>query len=197
MARGDQARKQIMAEAISIGSVEGLESLSIGRLATALRVSKSGVFAHFGSKEELQLAAVRAAAAVFAEQVSAPAMATAPGMARVRALCEARISHAERRVFPGGCFFFSVGAEFDSRPGRVRDAIAAVWREWLRLHAETIEEARQLGEISSDIETKQLVFELDAFITAANLQSTLQDDAGAWERARVGIRERLAAASQK
>ena len=194
-ARGRQTRQAILARAADIASVEGLDGLSIGRLATELRASKSGVFAHFGSKEELQLATLAAAAGTFAERVVAPALDEPPGLRRVWRLCEAWLDYAEQRVFPGGCFFFSAAAEFDARPGRVRDAVAAARRDWLALHERSIAEAVRLGEIAPGTDPAQLAYELDALAMAANLGCLLHDDPRTWARARTAILTRLRAAA--
>ncbi|WP_433326852.1 TetR/AcrR family transcriptional regulator [Spirillospora sp. CA-294931] len=191
LVRGDHTRRRILARAMDIASVEGLDGLSIGRLATELEVSKSGVFAHFGSKEELQLAVIRAAKDVFAERIVQPAFAHPPGARRLVALVEGWISYSERRIFPGGCFFYSVGAEFDARPGRVRDALAEARREWLGLNAQTIRDAQQLGELDKGVGPGQLAFELDAFAAAANSAALLLDDAASYDKARTAIRSRL------
>ncbi|WP_201438165.1 TetR/AcrR family transcriptional regulator [Saccharothrix texasensis] len=186
--RGEQTRRQILRRAAEIASVEGLEGLSIGRLATELEVSKSGVFAHFGSKEELQLSTVRAAAAIFAREVVEP-VTEPPGVARVAALLDRWLAYSERRTFPGGCFFYAVQAEFDARPGRVRDAIAGYGREWNSYVRETV------AAIPEVADPDQLTFELIAFLEMANAQSVLHDDPRAYERARVAVRNRLAQAA--
>jgi AcrR family transcriptional regulator len=186
--RGEQTRRQILRRAAEIASVEGLEGLSIGRLATELEVSKSGVFAHFGSKEELQLATVRAAAAIFARQVVDPALVEPPGLARLTAMLDGWLAYSENRTFPGGCFFYAVQAEFDARPGRVRDAIAGYGREWNAYVRETV------AAIPGIADPDQLAFELIAFLEMANAQSVLHDDPRAYERARVAVRDRLAQA---
>lgn len=186
--RGEQTRRQILRRAAEIASVEGLEGLSIGRLATELEVSKSGVFAHFGSKEELQLSTVRAAAAIFAREVVEP-VTEPPGPARLAALLDRWLAYSEIRTFPGGCFFYAVQAEFDARPGRVRDAIAGYGREWNSYVRETV------AAIPEVADPDQLAFELVAFLEMANAQSVLHDDPHAYERARVAVRNRLAQAA--
>jgi AcrR family transcriptional regulator len=113
---------------MDIASAEGLEGLSIGRLATELNMSKTGTFAHFGSKEQLQLATVDAAKQVFLEQVVQPSLTQSRGVPRLRAMLENWIGYVERIVFRGGCFFAAASAEFDSRPGAVRDEIASLPR---------------------------------------------------------------------
>ncbi|WP_327085582.1 TetR/AcrR family transcriptional regulator [Nonomuraea sp. NBC_01738] len=193
--RDERARNVILRRAADISSQDGLDGLSIGRLATDLGVSKSGLFGYFGSKEELQLATIRVATSVYVDEVIQPALAVPPGVERVRRLCESWLSYSQRRVFPGGCFFFAVTAEFDARPGRVRDAVAAAGLDWSRFVARTIDDARQLGELADDTDADQLAFELIAFLEAANVTSLLHDDAGAYERARTAIRRRLDAAA--
>lgn len=186
--RGEQTRRQILRRAAEIASVEGLEGLSIGRLATELEVSKSGVFAHFGSKEELQLATVRAAAAIFVREVVEPAMVVAPGLARLELLLNGWLVYSENRTFPGGCFFFAVQAEFDARHGRVRDVIAGYGRGWNELVRDTI------ADVPGVADPDQVAFELIAFLEMANAQSVLHDDPDAYSRARTAVRNRLAQA---
>ncbi|MEJ2852786.1 MULTISPECIES: TetR/AcrR family transcriptional regulator [unclassified Saccharothrix] len=185
--RGEQTRRQILRRAAEIASVEGLEGLSIGRLATELEVSKSGVFAHFGSKEELQLATVRAAAKIFLDQVVTPALELPPGGARLELLLEGWLVYSERRTFPGGCFFYAVQAEFDARPGRVRDAIAEYGRAWTALVRDTVEGVPDLA-----ADPDQVAFELIAYLEMANAQSVLHDDPAAYARARTAVHSRLA-----
>lgn len=193
--RDERARATILRHAADVASKEGLAGLSIGRLATDLGVSKSGLFGYFGSKEELQLATVRAASAVYLDEVVQPAMAIAPGLHRLWRLCDAWLSYSRRRVFPGGCFFFTVAAEFDARPGPVRDAVAAASLDWARLMTRTIEDARQLGDLVETTDAEQLAFELIALLEMANATSLLHDDPVAYRRARTAIRARLRSAA--
>src|SRR5262252_3424190 len=130
----DQATKtrcEILSIAVDVASAEGLEGISIGRLATELKMSKTGIFAHFGSKEQLQLATVEAAKQIFMEQVVQPSLTHPRGIPRLRAMLENWIGYVERVVFRGGCFFAAASAEFDSRPGPVRDEIANLTKAWL------------------------------------------------------------------
>jgi AcrR family transcriptional regulator len=189
--RDNQARQVILRRAADIASRDGLEGLSIGRLAIDLGVSKSGLFGYFGSKEELQLATIRAAAAVYLDEVVQPALAVPPGVDRLRRLCDNWLGYSQRRVFPGGCFFFTVTAEFGCRPGRVRDAVAAASLQWRSLVARTVEDARQLGELAAGTDAGQLAFELIAVMETANAMSLLHDDAEPYERARAAIRARV------
>jgi AcrR family transcriptional regulator len=185
----------ILRRAAEIASTDGLEGLSIGRLATDLGVSKSGLFGYFGSKEELQLATIRTAAGIYLDEVVRPALAVPPGLGRIWRLCDNWLSYSQRRVFPGGCFFFTVTAEFDARPGRVRDTVAATSLDWSRLVTRAIEDARQLGELTKDTDADQLAFELIAFLETANAGSLLHDDPSAYQRGRTAIRNRLHAAA--
>jgi AcrR family transcriptional regulator len=191
LVRGDKTRAAVLARAADIASVEGLEGLSIGQLATELNISKSGVFAHFGSKEELQLATVSAAADVFIEHVIAPAMQTPPGVRRVWRLLDHWLDYSQSGVFSGGCFFISTAAEFDSRPGRVRDAIASMMKRWVDGLAQEIRGAIKSGEVEPTADPAQLAFELDALISAANASYQLLDDPVVFRRARAGVLARL------
>lgn len=193
--RGENTRRALLRRAVDIASAEGLEGLSIGRLSTELRLSKSGVFAHFGSKEELQLAAIRAASAIFTEHIVVPALDVRPGLRRLWALCEGWLDYAERRIFPGGCFFFNAAAEFDARPGRVHDAVADAMRQWTGLLARTVTDAVQLGELGAEVDAEQLAFELDALGRAANAHAVLFADDGVYAKARAGMLARLRAAA--
>jgi len=192
--RGDRTRRVVLARAVDLASVEGLDGLSIGRLATELEISKSGLIAHFGTKEGLQLATVRAARAIFVHTVIEPALATPPGIARVRALLVAWLEYSSDRRFPGGCFFARASHEHAARPGAVRDALAALDEEWLGLIAETIAGAQEAGEIVADVEPTQLAYELDAYLDSANLRSLL-GRRGVYEQAERAVRDRLASVS--
>jgi AcrR family transcriptional regulator len=175
--KGEQTRATILARAIDLASVEGLEGLTIGRLAADLEMSKSGLFAHFGSKQELQLATVAAAAERFRGAVVEPALAAPEGMPRLRALAEAYIDHIDRSAYSGGCFWGATSAEYDDRPGPVRDAIAAALEAWL---AELERQARNAG--AED--PAGLAFELYAVVMGANSRYRLSGDRSAFEHAR-------------
>ncbi|WP_406288936.1 TetR/AcrR family transcriptional regulator [Embleya sp. NBC_00896] len=193
--KGDRTRLTIVRRAADIASLEGLEGLSIGRLAGDLEISKSGVFAHFGSKEELQLAAIAAASDVFVEHVLTPVRATPPGLIRLWQLVDRWIAYSRDRVFPGGCFFFHASAEFDGRPGRVRDSLAEAWRLWRATLTREIEAAKRAGAAPADLDSAQLVFEIIAFLETANGVSVLHDDTLVYERAATAVRSRLLSAS--
>jgi AcrR family transcriptional regulator len=190
-ADGERSRRTILDAAAQLATVEGIEGLSIGRLAQAIGMSKSGLYAHFGSKEELQLATVAAAEEVFDRDVVAPALATGDGLTRVEALSERFLSHVERAVFPGGCFFASVAAELDTRPGPVRDRVAAVQSGWADMMAAALRAAQREGELDPDASVEQLTFEINAALAQANTVFLLYGDRGAFDLARRAIRDRL------
>jgi AcrR family transcriptional regulator len=194
-ADGERSRQAIVEEAARLATVEGLEGLSIGRLASAVGMSKSGLYAHFKSKLELQLATIETADTVFRSEVVDPGLAAPAGTARVLALCDAFLSHVERRTFPGGCFFAAVAAEMNVRPGPVRDRIGEFVGGWMGAIEGGIREAQALGEISAEVDPTQLAFETNAMLIGANLAFPLFGDPGILERARVGVRDRLRGAA--
>jgi AcrR family transcriptional regulator len=189
--KGERTRNVILDVAASLATEEGLEPLSIGRLAEATGMSKSGLFAHFGSKEELQLATVDYAAELFVREVIAPAREAPRGLARVWALCENMIDYAARQVFPGGCFFAAASFEFNRRPGPVRDRIQHMLGTWVSYLEHAVEQAQQSGELLQDVSARELAFELDAFAQAANARFQLFEDEAVFADARRAIRERL------
>lgn len=189
--KGEQTRQLILDSAAEIASSEGLEGLTIGHLASELGMSKSGLFAHFGSKEDLQLATVARARERFVEAVFLPAMKAPRGVARLRALCDTWLDYAMQKIFPGGCFFAAAATEFDTRPGPVRDAIAEAWREWLLALEITISKAKEQGELSADVDPRRLAYELNAIVTSANTYSQLLGDESVWDDTRMTIAERL------
>jgi AcrR family transcriptional regulator len=191
---GRDTRAQILRTAMDTASVKGLSGLSIGDLATRLGMSKSGLFRHFGAKEQLQLATADAALEVFEQEVVAPAMAASPGMDRLRALMHSWVGYLERDVFPGGCFFAAASAEFDSQPGPVRDRIAGIGRAAVDAIAEEIEVAQHVGQLRTDVDARQLAFELHAYALEANWARQLLDDDRAVDRARTAIDAALAKA---
>src|SRR3954468_23298557 len=132
-ADGERTRGAILRAAASLATVEGLEGLSIGNLAAATGISKSGLYAHFGSKQELQLATVEEAQRILTEEVVQPALAGQPGLGQLAAACEAFFSYVQRRVFPGGCFFAATSLEMGARPGPVKDRLAAIQADFTAL----------------------------------------------------------------
>jgi AcrR family transcriptional regulator len=184
-------RDTILREAARLVTVEGIEGLSIARLAAAVGLSKSGLFAHFRSKEELQLATIETADEIFRTEVIRPALEASPGIARLRALCEAFLAHLERGVFPGGCFFASVAAEVDTHPGPVRDRALATVAEWFGQLETAAREAQAEGTVKPEEDPTQIAFELDALVLLANAQYVASGDVSALDRARHGIKRLL------
>jgi len=194
-ARGDSTRRAILARAMQLASVEGLEDLSIARLAGDLGMSKSGLFAHFGSKEELQLSTIRAARRVFSDEAVTPALAARKGIERLDALIAAWHGYISSDTFRGGCLLMEAAAEFDNRPGPVRDLIAETMGMWMGLLVEQAERATERGELAPGTDAAQLAWELHAFGLALNWDSQLNDAAAARDRAAAAVRARLEAAA--
>jgi AcrR family transcriptional regulator len=191
-APGERSRSRIVAQAAQLATVQGLEGLSIGRLAEATGLAKSSVYALFGSKEELQLATINAARDSFVTEVVTPALeATEPGRDRLQALCEGYLSYVERRIFPGGCFFVAASAEVGGRPGRVHDEVARVQRQWRDLLERQAYTAAENGELPAGTDPGQLAFELGVILAGTNIVSVLHDDFVVVDRARSAIRSRL------
>ena len=194
--RGLKTRQAILDHAARVGSAEGLDAVSLQRLADDLGISKSGLFAHFGSKEELHLATIDAAAQIFADQVIRPALAQPRGLGRIWALCNSWFSYLERGVFPGGCFFWAVAEEYDSRrAGPVRDSVLEKKAYWSYSLKRAVTEAQQAGEIDSAADPEQLAWELDSLMGGANSGFKSGDGLLALERGRRAIRERLTRAA--
>jgi AcrR family transcriptional regulator len=193
-ARGDRTRRAILDEAVQIASAEGLEGLSIGRLAEALAVSKSGLFAHFGSKLDLQVETVRAARDLFIDEVIGAANPDG-GIEGILSLTDAWLDYMEREVFRGGCFLVAASVEFDSRPGPVRDEIAGLVSEWLMALEAAVEDAQEAGLAPTDVDAQQLAFELHSLCMGANWAFQLYRDSAAFDRARSAIRRRLSGPS--
>jgi AcrR family transcriptional regulator len=158
-------------------------------------MSKSGLFAHFGSKEELQLATIETASALFAEHVVEPATVASTGLERLQQLADRFLRHVEDDVFPGGCFFASVMAELDTRPGPVRDLAVQVTDEWLGLLETAVRDAQAEGAIDPSEDAAQLAFELDAYLLLANAQFVASRQSTPIERARRALERRLSEAA--
>ena len=200
-AQGGRTRQAILDVAVDIASAEGLEGLTIGRLATQLSMSKSGLFAHFGSKEDLQLATVEAARSVFIEEVIRPALEAERGLPRLWKLCDTWLSHVqggdESSGCSGGCFFAAAASEFDSRPGPVRDRVAEIMVEWLGILRRAVVESQDAGQMNEEVDPTQLAFEFNSFELGANWAFQLYGDKQAFARAREAMLERLRRHSTK
>jgi AcrR family transcriptional regulator len=192
---GERSRTAILREAAQLATVEGLDGLSINRLAEAVGMSKSGLFAHFGSKEELQLATVETARTLFDEIVIGPSLAAATGLDRLRLLAESYLRHVEESVFPGGCFFASVAAELDTHPGPVRDLALAVIADWQGRLEAAIREAQAEGAIDPAEDAGQLMFEIQSYLLLANALFVITQESAPMVRARRAIERRLAQAT--
>jgi AcrR family transcriptional regulator len=193
--RGLRTREAILARAVDIASIAGLEGLTVGSLAEQLRMSKSGLFAHFGSKEELQLATVEKARQMFIGQVTRPAMAARKGLPRLWKIIDLWLALVERNVFKGGCFFSAASFEFDSRRGVVRDRIAAIMHEWIGVITRAVYEAQKAGHVDRKADPTRLAFEVHAIAMGAHWAYQLLDDRQAYSRARTTLLEKLRSVS--
>jgi AcrR family transcriptional regulator len=183
--KGATTRAAILDRAIDIASTDGLDGLTIGRLAGELEMSKSGLFAHFGSKQDLQLATVEAAAARFRKAVIDPTRSAADGGPRMRAMATAYLTHLDSGAYSGGCFWAATSAEYDDRPGPVRDAIAGALDAWLG-------ELERQARIAGVADPERLAFELYAVVMGANSRYRLSGDRRVFGYARQSVERLLA-----
>jgi AcrR family transcriptional regulator len=190
-ADGERTRAAILRAAASLATVDGLEGLSIGNLAAAIGMSKSGLYAHFGTKQELQLATVDEAERILSQQVVQPALAAPGGLGQLAAVCEAFFSYLERRVFPGGCFFVATALEMGARPGPVKDRVAAITSGFTALLASFAATAIEQHELPAREVPDRLAFELHAILLAADTKFVLNDDPAMLDLGRQVIRQRL------
>ena len=190
-ADGERTRGAILRAAASLATVDGLEGLSIGNLAAATGISKSGLYAHFGSKQELQLATVDEAERIFTAEVVQPALAAHPGVGQLAAACEAFLSYVQRRVFPGGCFFAATALEMGARPGPVKERIAGIQSGFIAQLQAFAATAVAQGELPAHEDPGRLAFELYAILLAADTRFVLNDDPAALDLARRIVRRRL------
>ena len=189
-ADGERTRGAILHAAVSLATVDGLEGLSIGNLAAAIGMSKSGLYAHFGSKQELQLASVEEAGRIFTDEVVRPALA-APGLAQLEAVCEAFFEHLQRRTFPGGCFFAGAVLEMGTRPGPVKEAVADFQAGFVGLLRGFAATAIEQNELPPGDDPGRLAFELNGIILATDANFVLRDDPAVLDMARQVVRHRL------
>jgi AcrR family transcriptional regulator len=192
---GERSRTAILREAAQLATLEGISGLSIGRLAEAVGMSKSGLYAHFGSKQELQLATMETASALFAEHVLEPGLAAPTAIERLRQLAEGYLRYVEATVFPGGCFFASVASEMDTHPGPVRDVAVKFMTDWLELLETIIREAQTDGAIDLAEDPGQLAFEIEALLFLANAVFVITRDSTPIERSRRALQRRFEAAA--
>ncbi|TDC81948.1 TetR/AcrR family transcriptional regulator [Micromonospora sp. KC606] len=193
LARGDRARSAALDAAVVLATEVGLEGLSLARLADTLGVSKSGLFAHWRSKETLQLATVDRAAEQWQERIVGPGLHAPAGVRRLWALHQARIDFYAAQVLPGGCFFASTDFEYNARPGPVRDRLAEVFARWTAFLERLVREAVDAGELPAGTDVPLLAYEIDALGIAAAMRSRLVDPDAAYRHARQGLLNRLRA----
>jgi AcrR family transcriptional regulator len=193
LARGLRTRTAVLDAAVALATSRGLDGLSLGQLAEQLGQSKSGLFAHWRSKEDLQLATVERAREQWVERVVAPALGAPRGVRRLWALHEKRIAFYAARVLPGGCFFANTGFEYNARTGPVHDQLVAALDDWMKLIGRLATEAVGAGELSPAVEPTQLAFEIDAAGVAMVYKSRLSDPAVAWAQSRAAVLTRLRA----
>ncbi|GAB3330729.1 TetR/AcrR family transcriptional regulator [Micromonospora halotolerans] len=193
VARGDRTRTAVLDTAVSMATEVGLDGLSLAQLADRLGVSKSGLFAHWRSKEALQLATVERAVTQWEERIVGPALRAPRGVRRLRALHEARIEFYAARVLPGGCFFANTDFEYNARPGPVRDRLAEAFARWTAFLERLVQEAVELGELPADLDVPQLAYEIDALGISAVMRSRLLDPDVTYQHARRGLLNRLRA----
>jgi AcrR family transcriptional regulator len=190
-ADGERTRSAILRTAASLATVDGLEGLSIGNLAAATGISKSGLYAHFGSKQQLQLATVEEAERILDAEVIQPALGACPGLAQLVAVCEAFFNYLQRRVFPGGCFFAATALEMGTRPGPVKERIAAFQDQFVAMLRDIAATAVEQRELPISEDPDRLAFELHATLLAADARFVLHDDPAVLDLARQVVRHRL------
>jgi AcrR family transcriptional regulator len=191
-APGDRSRARVLEHAAALATLEGLDGVSIARIAAVTGMPKSSVYVLFGSKQELQLATIDAARASFIRHVVTPAITTAPaGRQQLQRLCDGYLDYVKQRIFPGGCFFVTASAEMGGRHGPVRDRVALYQQQWLQLLYETARQAQTAHELASGTDPRQLAFELGAILAGSNIAAVLHDDDTIIERARQAVRARL------
>jgi AcrR family transcriptional regulator len=193
--RGGQTRSAVLEAAVALASVDGLEAMSLARLADAAGVSKSGLFAHWPDKEILQLAVIERAARQWLDEIVTPALSAPRGIRRLWALHERRLAFYAAGTLPGRCFFVATEAEFDDRPGPVRDALAAAIGDWYRLIRTVAAQAVELGELRADTDISQLAFEIQALGEAAVTTSRLLQTERGTAYSRRAVLSRLRALS--
>lgn len=190
-ADGVESRRAILDAAARLATTHGLEWLSIGELARHIGMSKSGLYAHFKSKEELELATIATAVQIFEDDVIRKVPDSLRGLARITALSEAFFQHLVRRVYPAGCFFATVAAQLAPRPSAARDQVMKMQSEWVALLIAALRQACDDGELPSDADLNQLVFEITAMMFHANFAWIVTEDERVLDRARLGIRNVL------
>ena len=183
-----RSRTQTLETAVDLASVEGLEGITIGRLADALGASKSGLVGRFGDKEALQRAVFGAAVERFTQAVWEPASGAAPGLPRLEAIVDAWIAYLRTDVFPGGCFVTTASVEYDARPGALHDDVEAAVRRWLKVLEAEARTARDAGDLPADRDPADVAFELHSLASGGSVAGRLLGDGPALDRTRAAMR---------
>ncbi|MEM6567278.1 MAG: TetR/AcrR family transcriptional regulator [Planctomycetota bacterium] len=194
MSKGDDTRAAILTAGMEVAASEGLEALSIGRLADRVGMSKSGLFAHFRSKEALQLAVLEHGRRAFAESVAGPALGEPRGEPRLRALLDGWLAWNWSEDARGGCLFLQAAAEYDDREGEVRDALVRIQRDLLDFLVRASELCVEEGHFRPDVDPRQFAFELFALVMAHHFYTRLLEDPAAPQRTREGLERLLSSA---
>jgi AcrR family transcriptional regulator len=187
-----ETRSEVTQAAVERASVEGLEGLTIGRLADEARMRKSSVFSLFGSKQELQLAALEGAVEQFTDEVWGPVAGERPGLPRLLALCDRWLAYHERGAMPGGCFLTTATVEYDARPGPLRDAVARTMQRWFGVLEREVATAIEAGDLPADTNQRDVAFQLNALAAAASYGFQLSRDPEVFAVARRSMRTALA-----
>lgn len=195
-AKGQQTRAAILDAALGLASHMGLEGLSIGALAEVTGMSKSGVFAHFGSREELQMAVIRQYHLKFEEEVFFPALKSSRGLPRLRRLFDLWVDRVTLEI-DSGCIYISGAVEFDDREGPVRDALEGMVKTWQAAMARAVSAAVEQGHLRGDVDPHQMLFEIHGLILALHHDARFLRNPGAVERARAGFERVLADAAPR
>jgi AcrR family transcriptional regulator len=184
--KGQQTKASIVRAALALAEQLGLEGLSIGAVAERMAMSKSGVFAHFGSREELQLSVVAEYERLFTQEVFEPALALPRGLPRMHAMFDNWVKRVAQEI-ESGCLFISGAVEFDDRPGPVREALVRAVQAWLAALARAVQQATQAGHLSAQGQEEQMVFEIHGLILALHFEARFLNKPGALMRARQGF----------
>jgi AcrR family transcriptional regulator len=184
--KGQQTKAAIVDAALGLATQIGLEGLSIGALAEVMRMSKSGVFAHFGSREELQISVIREYHERFEDEVFFPALQQPRGLPRLCALFQNWMNRTSAEI-DSGCLYISGAVEFDDRPGPVRDALASSVRTWLAAIYRAVVQAKEAGHLKGDADEHQMAFEIHGLILALHYEARFLKTPGSPERAHTGF----------
>ena len=190
--KGEETRSTILDAALRMARLEGLDAISIGQLASRVGLSKSGLFAHFRSKEALQLQVLQLASSIFVDKVVRPALSAPRGVARLQAMFENWLSWADQGAGKGGCVFLGAAIEYDDKPGTVRDFLVETQNDWIGTLARAVRIAREEGHLRAATDEQQLAFEIYGFMMAYHLYRRLLGDRTAAARARASFERLLA-----